>query len=180
MRIMDYLVLYLVIAENIIIAIIFIYLTIKIEFLNRKLKNLSVNNSIAKEENDEWRAKLLEKVKEKISITEQAQHKLNRGEDLVAKFIYSHEDIQKLSEELNSIFRQPLQTIREQYPNLTELDILVICLIGIGMDNDEICTILRMEKRTLYRRRQLIAQRVGMSSTQLELFATTLITDFEE
>lgn len=76
--------------------------------------------------------------------------------------------------------KQPLQTIREQYPNLTELDILVICLIGIGMDNDEICTILRMEKRTLYRRRQLIAQRVGMSSTQLELFATTLITDFEE
>lgn len=177
---MNNVILYIVIVQDLLLVIVFVYLLIKIEFLNRKIRDLIVNNSIANSESDEWRAKVLEKVKEKITLTEKAQSKLTKGEDLVAKFIYGHEDIQKLSEELNSIFKQPLQTIREQYPNLTELDILVICLIGIGMDNDEICTILRMEKRTLYRRRQLIAQRVGMSSTQLELFATTLITDFEE
>ena len=56
------------------------------------------------------------------------------------------------------------------------MDLLVICLIGIGMDNLEIYTLLRMEKRTLYRRRQLISMRVGISSLHLDEFSMNWIT----
>ena len=174
----DY-VFYIIIAENVIVFLVIIFLLIRTEILSRKLKGMTFAKKVSEKETEEWRAKLLEKVKERIDITEQAQNKIIRGEDLVAKFIYSHNDIQQLSEELYSIFKQPIQTMREQYPDLTDLDILVISLIGIGMDNDEICTLLRMEKRTLYRRRQLIAQRIGMSSTQLEAFSTSLLTNVD-
>lgn len=168
--------LWIVIVENIIIFIIVLFLLIRTNILDKKLQSTTFAKKATEKEVEEWRIKLLEKVKEKINITEQAQADIVRGEDLVAKFIYRHNDIQQLSDELNAIFKQPLQTIKEKYPDLTELDLLVISLIGIGMDNDEICTLLRMEKRTLYRRRQLIAQRVGMSSTQLDIFAMTVLT----
>ena len=168
---------YIVIIENIIIFILAMMLLVRMAILNKKLQGMTFAKKATEKEVEEWRIKLLEKVKEKINITEQAQDKLTRGEDLVAQFIYRHNDIKQLSDELNAIFKQPLQTLKDKYPDLTELDLLVICLIGIGMDNDEVCTLLRMEKRTLYRRRQLIAQRVGMSSTQLDMFAMTVLTE---
>ena len=169
--------LYIVIVGNIIIFILVMTLVFRMDVLSKKLQGMTFAKKATEKEVEEWRIKLLEKVKEKINITEQAQDKLTRGEDLVAQFIYRNNDIKQLSDELNAIFKQPLQTLKEKYPDLTELDLLVICLIGIGMDNDEICTLLRMEKRTLYRRRQLIAQRVGMSSTQLDMFAMTVLTE---
>ena len=168
--------LYIVIVGNIIIFILVMILVFRMDVLSKKLQGMTFAKKATEKEVEEWRIKLLEKVKEKINITEQAQDKLTRGEDLVAQFIYRNNDIKQLSDELNAIFKQPLQTLKEKYPDLTELDLLVICLIGIGMDNDEICTLLRMEKRTLYRRRQLIAQRIGMSSTQLDMFAMTVLT----
>lgn len=64
-----------------------------------------------------------------------------------------------------------------QFPGLTDLDMLVLCLLGIGMDNQEIATLLRMEKRTLYRRRQLMAMRIGISSLQLDEFAINTISE---
>lgn len=169
--------LYIVIVGNIIIFILVMILVFRMDVLSKKLQGMTFAKKATEKEVEEWRIKLLEKVKEKINITEQAQDKLTRGEDLVAQFIYRHNDIKQLSDELNAIFKQPLQTLKEKYPDLTELDLLVISLIGIGMDNDEICTLLRMEKRTMYRRRQLIAQRIGMSSTQLDMFAMTILTE---
>lgn len=169
--------LYIVIVGNIIIFILVMILVFRMDVLSKKLQGMTFAKKATEKEVEEWRIKLLEKVKEKINITEQAQDKLTRGEDLVAQFIYRNNDIKQLSDELNAIFKQPLQTLKEKYPDLTELDLLVISLIGIGMDNDEICTLLRMEKRTLYRRRQLIAQRIGMSSTQLDMFAMTVLTE---
>ncbi len=169
-------ILILVIAESIIVFFLVIFLLFRMAILEKRLQGMTFAQKATEKEVDEWRAKLLEKVKEKIDITEQAQAQIVRGEDLVAKFIYRNDEIQQLSKELNAIFKQSIQTIKEKYPDLTDLDILVLTLIGIGMDNDEICNLLRMEKRTLYRRRQLIAQRIGMSSTQLDVFAMTVLT----
>ena len=64
-----------------------------------------------------------------------------------------------------------------QFPGLTDLDMLVLCLLGIGMDNQEIATLLRMEKHTLYRRRQLMAMRIGISSMKLDEFAINTIRE---
>ena len=146
--------------------------------INRKLETQELQRRIAEQEADEWREKLLDKVKEKIAITEQARNRITQGEDLVAKFIYHQQGIEELSTELFGIYSKPIAAIKKKYPDLTELDLLVLCLLGIGMDNVEICSILRMEKRTLYRRRQLIVQRIGIQgSANLEPFARAMIEE---
>lgn len=160
-----------------IIVVVFIWITIKTDTINHKLEAQEFQRKLAEKETEEWREKLLEKVKEKIAITEQARNRITRGEDLVAKFIYHQQGIEELSEELFGIYHKPISALRKKYPDLTELDLLVLCLLGIGMDNVEICALLRMEKRTLYRRRQLIAQRTGMSSTMLEDFSKGILQE---
>ncbi|MBQ7531660.1 MAG: hypothetical protein IJT12_08120 [Paludibacteraceae bacterium] len=145
--------------------------------INRKLETQELQRKLAEKEAEEWREKLLDKVKEKISITEQARNRITHGEDLVAKFIYHQQGIEELSTELFAIYHKPISAVKKKYPDLTELDLLVLCLLGIGMDNVEICAILHMEKRTLYRRRQLIAMRIGMSSTNLETFARSILQE---
>ena len=150
----------------------------QINIINRKLDTQELQRKLAETETEEWREKMLDKVKEKIAMTEEARDRMTRGEDLVAKYIYHQQGIEELSTELFSIYQKPINTVKKQYPDLTELDLLVICLLGIGMDNVEVCSILRMEKRTLYRRRQLIAQRIGLtSSTALEEFAKNMLQE---
>lgn len=160
------------------VIVILIYMAFKMDIINRKLETQELQRRLAEMETDEWREKLLDKVKEKIAITEQARNRITRGEDLVAKFIYHQQGIEELSTELFGIYHKPISVIKKKYPDLTELDLLVICLLGIGMDNIEICSVLRMEKRTLYRRRQLIVQRIGInSSSNLEAFARSMLEE---
>ena len=148
-----------------------------IGMLTQRIKALQCKTNSSEQEIEDWRGKLLEKVKEKIVLTEQSEMRIKSGEDIISKFIYQQEDIKRLGEELFGIFSKQMNSVRQQFPQLTELDLLVLCLLGIGMDNLEICTLLRMEKRTLYRRRQLIGMRIGMSSMQLDEFAMSLLAE---
>lgn len=175
---MDPLVLYLLIFIGIVFFIAVLGMAFSIDIIRRKLETQELQRRLAEMETEEWREKLLDKVKEKIAITEQAHNRITHGEDLVAKFIYHQQGIEELSAELFGIYHKPISAIKKKYPDLTELDLLVICLLGIGMDNVEICSILRMEKRTLYRRRQLIVQRIGInSSANLEAFAKSMLEE---
>ena len=161
-----------------IMILLYIYFSLKNDITNREAETQELQRKLAEAESEEWREKMLDKVKEKIALTEEARDRMTRGEDLVAKYIYHQQGIEELSTELFSIYQKPINTVKKQYPDLTELDLLVICLLGIGMDNVEVCSILRMEKRTLYRRRQLIAQRIGLSSsTALEEFAKNMLQE---
>ena len=161
-----------------IMILFYIFFALKNDIINRKLETQELQRKLAEAETEEWREKMLDKVKEKIAMTEEARDRMTRGEDLVAKYIYHQQGIEELSTELFGIYQKPISSVKKKYPDLTELDILVICLLGIGMDNVEVCSILRMEKRTLYRRRQLIAQRIGLnSSTNLEEFAKNILQE---
>ena len=150
-------------------------LVLYIAFLSQKVKGLQCKNNSSERELNDWREKLLDKVKEKIVLTEESEMRIKSGEDIVSRFIYQQEDIKRMGEELFGIFSAQMASLKEQFPQLTELDMLVFCLLGIGMDNVEICTLLRMERRTLYRRRQLMAMRIGISSSQLDEFAISLL-----
>ena len=168
----------LVIVWSGLLTIFALYVGFRFSIIQRDLEAQDLKRKIAELEADEWREKLLDKVKEKIAITEQARNRITQGEDLVAKFIYHQQGIEELSTELFGIYSKPIAAIKKKYPDLTELDLLVLCLLGIGMDNVEICSILRMEKRTLYRRRQLIVQRIGIQgSANLEPFARAMIEE---
>ena len=69
------------------------------DVINRKLETQELQRKLAEKETEEWREKLLDKVKEKIAITEQARDRITRGEDLVAKFIYHQQGLEELSSE---------------------------------------------------------------------------------
>lgn len=79
--------------------------------------------------------------------------------------------------ELQPLFGDKTESIRQRYPQLTELDINVLILIGLGIDNNEIIRLTNMSKRTYYKRRQLIAQRIGTTAAQLDPIAKQLLNN---
>ncbi len=76
---------------------------------------------------------------------------------------------------LQQIFDNEIDQIKAQYPTLTELDIQVLTLLGLGVSNYEILDFVDMSKRTYYKRRQIIAGRMGTSAAQLDALAKELI-----
>jgi hypothetical protein len=78
-------------------------------------------------------------------------------------------------DELQPLFGDKTESIRQRYPQLTDLDINVLILIGLGIDNNEILRLTDMSKRTYYKRRQLIAQRIGTTAAQLDPIAQQLL-----
>ncbi len=78
--------------------------------------------------------------------------------------------------DLQILFGDKMNLIRQQYPQLTDLDIQVLMLIGLGVSNHEILLITDMSKRTYYKRRQLIAQRMNTIASQLDQTAQRLLT----
>ena len=76
-------------------------------------------------------------------------------------------DKPRVMEDMEHIFDDRIALLHQQYPKLTDLDIQVLILIGLGVENYEILTFTDMSKRTYYKRRQLIAQRMGTTAAQL-------------
>jgi len=163
MNISIYILLILCILESAIIAELYKRL---------KASRFDVQNKSA--EKSDLQDKLVDKVREKIEMTCRSRKPRINKDDLFAEYIYKQDKIMALGAEMNSIFHTEISAIHNRYPQLTELDVLVLSLYAIKMDNDEICELTQMEKRTLYRRRQLISQRIGLSSPQLEEFAFQL------
>lgn len=121
---------------------------------------------------DEMRNKCVGYVVDKINVTNSLVDKRVAVEDVVAKCIYNHDAVKQLGKDLEELFGMQYRLLVDKYPALSSLDLLVLSLLSIEMSNAEICSVLRMEKRTLYRRRQLIAQRISIPSTELESFAS--------
>lgn len=159
----------------ILITIIAILETLVIIHLWFKMKANAFKQAALYADQAELQGRLVEKVRMKIEMTQRSKAFRINKDDLMANYIYKQDRIQELGQEMQEIFGREFAALKSKYPQLTELDKLVIALLGLEMDNDEICEIMHMEKRTLYRRRQLIGQRIGLSSTALEAFAKGII-----
>ena len=79
-------------------------------------------------------------------------------------------------EDLQQLFSSKVNHIRRMYPALTDTDIQVLILIGLGVDNNDILSFTDMSKRTYYKRRQLIAQRMNTTAAQLDELAKSVFT----
>lgn len=79
-------------------------------------------------------------------------------------------------DDLQHLFADKVDHIKRQYPALTDTDIQVLTLIGLGVDNADILQFTDMSKRTYYKRRQLIAQRMDTTAAQLDELAKQLFT----
>lgn len=80
-------------------------------------------------------------------------------------------------DDLQHLFGHKIKQIRTRYPALTDTDIQVLVLIGLGVENHEILTFVNISKRTYYKRRQLIAMRMNTTAAQLDELAKQLLTD---
>lgn len=78
--------------------------------------------------------------------------------------------------DLQVLFADKTKNIKRQYPALTDTDIQVLTLIGLGVENADILQFTDMSKRTYYKRRQLIAQRMDTTAAQLDELAKQLFT----
>ena len=79
-------------------------------------------------------------------------------------------------DDLQLLFTDKAKRIRRQYPSLTDTDMQVLTLIGLGVDNTDILQFTGMSKRTYYKRRQLIAQRMNTTAAQLDELVKQLFT----
>lgn len=148
-----------------------------ISHLLRKLKCQTFMFAAKAVDEADARNKLLDKLKEKIELTQRHSIRRLNKDELLESYIYKQDNVQQLMRELHAVYGKEMATLKGRFAQLTDLDIVVLGLLSTGMDNAEICELMRMEKRTLYRRRQLIAQRIGISSTALEEFAEEVFAD---
>lgn len=142
-----------------------------IVILKRRMQQNRLSNTLKSQEIGELQESVIETVKEKI---DQKRLLVPDKDDIKAKVLYGQFGIKELGEELKVALNSKHIALSSNHTQLTDLDLLVIDLIIIGMNNDDICEIIHMEKRTLYRRRQLIAKRIGISSNDIEQFVKTL------
>ena len=97
-------------------------------------------------------------------------------DQLMLEQIKKQSDKPHALDELQHIFGNKVNQLRREYPSLTDTDVQVLILIGLGVDNNEILTFTDMSKRTYYKRRQLIAQRMNTTAAQLDELAKSVFT----
>lgn len=103
-----------------------------------------------------------------------SQHEQAQRDQLMLEQIKQHTNKPDALNELLQLFSSKVNSIRREYPSLTDTDAQVLILIGLGVDNNEILSFTDMSKRTYYKRRQLIAQRMNTTAAQLDELAKSL------
>ncbi len=69
-----------------------------------------------------------------------------------------------------------IKYLKERYPSLTEADIQVLVLLGLGIETQDLLQFLDLSKRTYYKRRQLISKRMDISTSELDTKAKQIFT----
>lgn len=155
--------------------------TLALGLVQEKLRQARIKNAAKERLIDDLQGQLVDKVRDKIELTQRSSMQRRQKDELIADYIYRQDVVKEMGEELKSIHKEEYVLLQAKYPQLTDLDLLVLCLLSMSMSNEEICEVVHMEKRTLYRRRQLISQRIGIYSTGLEDFACQIFgTEKEE
>lgn len=103
---------------------------------------------------------------------------LTERQELILEQIHAqirNREQQKVCAQLRASYDKEVAMLAHRYPELTDIDVDVILLLGIGLENQDIIGFLDLNKRTFYKRRQLISGRLSISATELNEFATQLV-----
>lgn len=68
-------------------------------------------------------------------------------------------------EEIDMVCNHHISTLATEFPTLTNADKIVIALTSMKIDITDSCTVLGMNKNTMYRRRNTIKERLGLDKT---------------
>ena len=104
------------------------------------------------------------------------QHEQAMRDQLLLEQLKQQSDKPHALGTLLHLFSSKVNQVRREYPALTDTDIQVLTLIGLGVENNEILAFTDMSKRTYYKRRQLIAQRMNTTAAQLDELAKSVFT----
>jgi len=123
-------------------------------------------------ENEQKRKLLLAKLQNKIENTLRFNY-LKMGllqkdkydaflDEITKQSIVSEEEWHYYVKEVDYIFDKKLSNLSIMYPGLTSSDIKVILLICLQLDISDSCSLLNVTKNTMYHRRKLIKERIGI------------------
>ena len=138
-----------------------------------EMQRLEYEIKVRKTENIQKRSLLLSKIQHKVDNTLR-MNLLNMGTTASEKMEVFLKEISKQSiitdqewhdyiDEVNHIFDNKIKQLQETNPQLTNTDIKVISLIFLKLDISECCSLLNMNKNTMYHRRKIIKERMGIS-----------------
>lgn len=102
----------------------------------------------------------------RLLITQKNNLKINYDEE-IKRFCTYEGNIKQLYIDLMQIHFPLISYFENEYPSLKRNDIVIIVLIAIGFDNQEISAIFNYTKRTIYKKRQFLSHKIGISSLQL-------------
>ncbi len=168
------------------VAIVLLSLQIKRkkEQTNYQLERQKLLSEIEKK-----RLLLLSKLQSRIDITlrfHKLRGKLTTGkntpeefvDEMLKQVILNEDEWQSYIDEVNLIFNNHLQSLVNLFPVLTLSDKIVIALISLQMDITDTCTILGINKNTMYRRRNTIKERLELDkSVDLEEWILSRIAE---
>ncbi|MCM1034337.1 MAG: hypothetical protein NC038_02170 [Paludibacter sp.] len=77
--------------------------------------------------------------------------------------------------DLQQLYNPQIVQLQETTPTLSQTEIIILILLGMGYSNHDLMSILDYSQRTIYKYRQLIAKQLNISSSMLEQYATHLI-----
>ncbi len=121
-------------------------------------------------ENSKKQELLLLKFQQRIDITVRF-NKLQQGsfepkkqavfmEELTNELILTKDEWQDYIDEANSLFNNRITDLKEKHKDLTPSDLIVIVIIGMGIDISDGCLLLNLSKETMYKRRKRIKKRL--------------------
>jgi cell division protein FtsL len=125
-----------------------------------------------KGENEQNRKLLLSKLQNKIENTLRF-NRLKMGlkqqdkfdafmNEITRQSTISEEEWHYYNKEVDSIFDKKIYNLSVKYSGLTQSDIRVVLLICLRLDIADSCSLLNVNKNTIYHRRKLIKERIGM------------------
>ena len=141
----------LIIVANMAVWLVICFVGSRIFFLKREVKDMRIRMLAHQREEEKRYQLLLRQIKEQS-------------------------DTPHALDDLQLLFADKAKRIKRQYPSLTDTDMQVLTLIGLGVDNADILQFTEMSKRTYYKRRQLIAQRMDTTAAHLDELAKQLFT----
>lgn len=140
----------IIVVVNIVVWLTITFMIERVMYLKREVKDMRIRLTAHQREEEMRYQLLIDQIKQ--------QNKPNALDDL------------------QHLFGDKINHIKRQYPSLTDTDVQVLTLIGLGVDNADILQFTDMSKRTYYKRRQLIAQRMNTTAAQLDELAKQLFT----
>jgi len=84
---------------------------------------------------------------------------------MLKQSVLNESEWQSYIDEVNIIFNSQLETLSDKFTSITSSDKIVMALILLQLDITDSCTILGLNKNTMYRRRNTIKERLELDKS---------------